>query len=341
MIRLRPYTEADAPQWDAFVDRSVNATFLLRRGYMDYHADRFLDCSIVAEDERGRIVALLPACERIEADGSRTCSSHAGLTYGGWLLSSSTGTNTMMELFALLTVYLRQSGFSTLIYKQIPTIYHRIPAQEDEYALWRLGATLEVCNIATTLDLRANAAFTPTVETRRRRGRNKAEARGYTVRETTDLTSFWPIVEENLRSRYGARPVHTLAEMELLRQRFPEQIRCLVAERGGALQQDTSTLPQEATHNSKKIEGGILYFVAGPVVHIQYPHATPEGKEDGVMDLLYSALIEQYKQQPEIHFFDFGTSNEEAGRYLNATLVAQKEGFGGRGVAYRIFRLNL
>jgi hypothetical protein len=89
------------------------------------------------------------------------------------------------------------------------------------------------------------------------------------------------------------------------------------------------------------IEGGIVYFVAGLVVHIQYPHATPKGKDDGVMDLLYTALIEQARQRPEIRYFDFGTSNEDAGRYLNETLVAQKEGFGGRGVAYRIFRWKL
>jgi hypothetical protein len=56
------------------------------------------------------------------------------------------------------------------------------------------------------------------------------------------------------------------------------------------------------------------------------------------MDLLYGTLIEQYRQRPEFRYFDFGTSNEDAGRYLNETLIAQKEGFGGRGVAYRIFR---
>jgi hypothetical protein len=57
--------------------------------------------------------------------------------------------------------------------------------------------------------------------------------------------------------------------------------------------------------------------------------------------LLYTSLIEQARQRPGVRFFDFGISNEDAGRYLNATLVAQKEGFGGRGVAYRIFRWNL
>ncbi len=324
MIHLRPYAVTDAARWDEFVDRSINATFLLKRGYMDYHSDRFKDYSIVAEeDSDGHFVALLPACVVTEADGRTALSSHAGLTYGGWLLSAESGTITMMDLMGVLVHYLRRLGFSTLIYKQIPTIYHRVPAQADEYALWHLGARLAVCNIATTLDLRAPEAYTPRVQTRRQRGLKKAQKLGYTVRVMQSLSEFWPIVEENLRERYDTRPVHTRAEMELLMSRFPREIRCLVAEREG------------------RVEGGILYYLAGPVVHIQYPHATPMGKEAGVMDLLYMTLIEQYRAVPEVRYFDFGTSNEDAGRYLNRTLVAQKEGFGGRGVAYRIFRLEL
>ena len=33
-------------------------------------------------------------------------------------------------------------------------------------------------------------------------------------------------------------------------------------------------------------------------------------------------------------YFDFGTSNEDMGRYLNEGLIYQKEGFGGRAVCY-------
>jgi hypothetical protein len=32
---------------------------------------------------------------------------------------------------------------------------------------------------------------------------------------------------------------------------------------------------------------------------------------------------------------DFGNSNEQNGMYLNENLIAQKEGFGGRGTVYK------
>ena len=45
-----------AREWDAFVGASKNGTFLLTRPYMDYHADRFTDHSLIARGDDGRIL---------------------------------------------------------------------------------------------------------------------------------------------------------------------------------------------------------------------------------------------------------------------------------------------
>lgn len=45
MLQIRKYTPADKAQWDKFVETSRNGTFLFRRDFMDYHADRFADHS--------------------------------------------------------------------------------------------------------------------------------------------------------------------------------------------------------------------------------------------------------------------------------------------------------
>ena len=60
MDTIERYTPALAREWDDFIGRSRNGTFLLRRGYMDYHSDRFVDCSWVVR-RRGGIRAVLPA----------------------------------------------------------------------------------------------------------------------------------------------------------------------------------------------------------------------------------------------------------------------------------------
>ena len=59
MIEVVRYTQGKAAEWDAFVAQSKNGTFLFFRGYMDYHADRFEDCSLMVY-LKNRMIALLP-----------------------------------------------------------------------------------------------------------------------------------------------------------------------------------------------------------------------------------------------------------------------------------------
>ena len=86
MIDIVRYTPSRQHEWNTFVAEAINATFLFRRQYMDYHAQRFADHSLMAYD-KGRLVAILPAHE----DGERLCS-HNGLTFGGLLTAAHTTT---------------------------------------------------------------------------------------------------------------------------------------------------------------------------------------------------------------------------------------------------------
>ena len=43
MIQVARYDKSQETEWNSFVGRSKNGTFLFNRGFMDYHADRFTD----------------------------------------------------------------------------------------------------------------------------------------------------------------------------------------------------------------------------------------------------------------------------------------------------------
>ena len=77
---VKRYTAGQKTAWDNFVGSSRNGTFLHKRGYMDYHAHRFTDHSLMIYSNAA-LVAILPA--HIKED---TFCSHNGLTYGGLLL---------------------------------------------------------------------------------------------------------------------------------------------------------------------------------------------------------------------------------------------------------------
>ncbi len=290
---------------------------------MDYHADRFADHSLLYYIG-GKLVALLPANEVDDE-----LHSHQGLTYGGLVLDR-VGTAAVLDLLSATRDYLREHALRALYYKPVPTIYHRLPAQDAEYALWRLGAECVSCSIASTVDLQS-ADYQMRIDHQRRTGANKASRLDYEVQEVALNAELWAIVEENLRERYNVKPVHTLDELQRLATAFPENIRCFAAVKRGC--------PGTKGVENYSAQAVAVLYVTPTTVHLQYAHATAQGKHDRCLDLLYTTLLERYATTHR--YFDFGTSNEDGGRLLNAALVAHKESFGAHGVAYKQYALRV
>lgn len=297
--------------WDEFVDRAKNATFLFRRGFMDYHADRFTDHSFVVR-RNGRIAALLPASEQ-----GTSIISHGGLTYGGLLTDTKATGAEVLAILSEISRILAGEGFETLVYKPVPHIYHSIPAEEDLYALFRLNASLSERNISSTIRLDNRIKFRDI----RKSGIRKATKAGIAIIESSDFKDFWNILSGNLMQRHGVAPVHSLHEIELLATRFPDNIRLHLATLDGAT------------------VAGTVIFLSRNVAHAQYISASPEGKEVGALDLLFSHLINNVYSHLE--YFDFGISNERHGTFLNESLLYQKEGFGGRAICYDTYKIPL
>jgi hypothetical protein len=300
------------PLWDDFVRASKNGTFLLLRGYMDYHADRFADHSLLVRDPEGELLAVLPA----HADGDRLVS-HGGLTYGGFISGPAMKTPLMLGAFEAVARHLRDRGFAAWVYKTVPPIYHRWPAEEDRYALFLAGAALARRDVLAVVGRHDRLPY----QQRRERAVRKARQAGLAVGPDTDLAAFWEVLAENLRQRHGAKPLHTLTEIGLLRERFPENIR-LFTSRGGA-----------------DILGGVLIYESARVAHVQYIASSEEGRRLRALDLLFDVLLTgAYADKP---YFDFGISNEDGGRRLNRGLIDQKEGFGARAVAHDHYAIEL
>lgn len=315
-MRVERYTANKAPQWDKFVEDSKNGTFLFLRKYMDYHSNRFKDHSLMYYDEKERLIALMPANEK-----GTTLHSHQGLTYGGLVLSPKAKINDVGRMMEVTREYLKGMGFERWMYKQIPAVYHRLPAEEDEYWLWRMGARMTDCNVMSAIPLKGERII---IESSRRNNRNRLQKQGYTIKHKARLEDFWPILTDNLQLRFGAKPVHTFEEMSLLMERFPKNIECV-------------TVKDE----TGKVMAGTLLYLTETVVKTQYTSASPEGKKKKVLDLMLTNLIEEYAEKENYRWFEFGTSMAENGIDLNDSLLDQKEGFGGRTVACRIYEIEI
>lgn len=310
-IRIEKYNAKYNSVWDDFVSSSRNGTFLFYRDYMEYHSDRFQDCSLMIFEGK-KLLALLPANV-----SESIFYTHQGLTYGGLILSQETKAPQTLEIINTLVEYLKEKNITKIIYKAIPYIYHSYPSEDDLYALFRNNATLLSRAISSVVDQSNQLGYAKL----RKRQMKKAAKLDLSIIESDALAEFWTILEYNLRNNHQAIPTHSLEEIVYLRKKFPDNIRLF------------------CTLIESRILAGCLVFETDIVAHIQYISASEEGKEVGALDLLFDSLINSIFKNKR--YFDFGISTEDNGSFLNNGLISQKEGFGARGVVYDTYQIEL
>lgn len=296
-------------EWNAFVDRSKNGTFLFDRDYIDYHQDRFTDFSLMFT-LRNKIVALFPA---EITDGCVT--SHGGLTYGGLIVDEYMTPQLALEIMHQLRFICGEINTKILIYKTVPIIYHKTPTQEDLFALTAFGANVIRRDLLMVIDY---GKMFPMQE-RRRRALKKAKP--ILILCQPEFDRFWPILTDNLQNRYKRDPVHTVEEIRLLHARFPDNIRLYI----GLLEGE--------------IVGGAVVYKTDKVCHLQYNATTDMGREIGSMDVIIDYLIGQYKNQ--CAYFDLGSCSDAnfPWPFVNWGLIDYKGGFGARTIIHDTYGL--
>lgn len=314
IIELMPYESRHEEAWDAFCAGAANATFLHTRRFISYHGERFKDLSLMVM-ESGKLLGVFPAAQALS--DPELVVSHPGITYGGLLHQGKLAGNRMIETLEAIVGHYGKAGYRRLQYKPTPFIYTTLPAQDDLYALFRLGAQRVRCDLSCCIDL---AARRPLSE-RRRRGLKKAQAAVALSSDPQLLGDLWRVVAQNLARKHDARPVHSLEELTALHERFPQQIqfRCALMD--------------------SVVQSGVVFFNAARVWHAQYIAASEAAYEVSALDAVFDAAIVE-AQQAGARYFDFGTSNEEGGKVLNDGLYRFKSEFGGGGVAQEFYELE-
>ncbi|WP_152090767.1 GNAT family N-acetyltransferase [Azospira sp. I09] len=316
ILKIRPFTSNDIEVWDKFCSEAIQATILHTRRYLSYHGDRFSDRSLILESNE-RLVGLFPAAE--SPHNCQTIISHPGITYGGLLHKGELHGENSREALQLVMQHYKSTNYINLIYKAIPPIYHRRPSQDDLYSLDTFGSRLIRRDLSCTIDLsnRGNPSH------RRVRGLKNAERHGISILEGNRyLPDLWAILTKNLESRHSAYPTHSITEIELLANRFPNHIKCICGATEGV------------------IVGGIVLYISPTCHHAQYITSSPEGNAVSVLDKIFSFAISNAKSQGA-RWFDFGISTEDNGRVLNNGLYQFKSEFGGGGTVHDFYELDL
>ena len=317
-MKIVPYQDIYQETWDRFIlEESWNGTFLHTRRFLSYHNEQFKDMSLIVQNDRGKIIAVFPSAEQ---PGDRySVMSHPGITYGGLVAGPDLRGEDCVDSLANVGRYYRDLGYKRLYYKAVPHIYHVQPYQDDLYALFRLGGKHYRDDISCCIDLDNRGE----ISKGHKWSANKAIKNGINIFTGSMYASFiMELVSQRLLAKYAAMPVHTTAEILLLHNRFPENILFAVASCGS------------------EVVAGTVIFVTKNVFHTQYLAASDKGQNMSAMNLLLESCIIMAKDQNK-RYFDFGTSNEKEGSYLNQGLFLFKTRFGSGSVVHEDYDLDL
>ncbi len=310
-MKIKVYDDSDRKIWDEFVSLAKNKHFFFFRDFMEYHSDRFNDHSLMFFDDSQKLLAILPA-----NSASGQLHSHQGLTFGGIIIKPSAKQKEINAIFDTIPEYLKNNGFSSLIYKKIPYIYHSFPCDEDLYSLFRLNSNVVRRDVSSTIKINNQIKYS--------KGRKwivkKSNSSGVLYQESNDISAFWSNLTDVLMFCHGAKPIHSYNEIAALKKAFPENIKVF-----------------SALCDGEQVAGAVV-FITDTVAHTQYLYNTVAGKDVGALDGLVDYLVKTVFVDKE--YFDFGISNEQQGRYLNEGLISQKEGFGARAVVHDFYEIK-
>ena len=201
--------------------------------------------------------------------------------------------------------------------KIIPSIYHELPAEELNYALFLADAKLIRRDSMSVIDISKKLL----IVRGRKEGIKKGKINKLEIKEVTDFKEFWnEILIPNLFSKHQIKPVHNLQEITKLNSMFPKNIR------------------QFNVYKNGIIIAGTTIFESKNVAHSQYISGKKDSNKLGGIDYLhYHLLTEVFNNKV---FFYFGNSNESSGKKLNKGLVFWKGKFGARIITHDFYEVK-
>lgn len=320
-LTVRTFTETDTPAWEAFVASANNGTIFHERKFLGYHpGDRFNDHSLLV-DKGGKLRAIFPAVE-INSDGVKSLVSHQGSSYGGIVVQEDLSFQDSYDFVQAITEYARKTGFQRIQMTLPPAIYQYRVSNYLDFSLIKHGFSYKKRDVSSMLTIEESPEknlqrFRSTHRTAVR----KAVKQGVTIRESEDWSDFYDILKENLNIRHNVQPTHTLDELLILRDLYPEQIKLF-----------------GAYHEDKLVAGVVNFSVNKDVVLAFYISHNEKYQNLRAVNLLFYEFI-TWCHNNSYRYLDFGifTVNMEP----NFGLGRFKENFGASGVFRDTFELDL
>ncbi|HID95808.1 MAG TPA: GNAT family N-acetyltransferase [Candidatus Latescibacteria bacterium] len=315
------YTEDIREEWEEFVENSNNGTIFHLQRFLDYHPmGRFMSHHLVFR-KKGKLVAVWPAVEKLGGSG-RQLISHAGASYGGFVVREDLSIRDAVLLVESLVQYASKEGFGSIVLTQPPLIYYRLPNNYLDFALIKCGFEYLKRELTSVISLNYREGdILSTFKNEARTALRKAQRSGVEVAKSDDLKGFYEILTQNLKMRHNVNPTHSLDELFRLKELLPKRIKQFSAYLG-----------------DKQIAGMMLFICNPKVVLAFYISHKEEYQRYRAVNFLFYEVI-RWAVEQGFEFLDLGTFT--LNMVPNWGLGRFKENFGARGYFRDTFEKRL
>ncbi|NNT72792.1 GNAT family N-acetyltransferase [Flavobacterium sp. IMCC34852] len=296
---VRRYHSDDFLLWNAFVGTAQNATFLFHRDFMEYHSDRFQDYSLLVF-EGEKLISIVPA-NCVED----SVYSHNGLTYGGFVLNQTVGSDAFEMIYTAVIDFLKKEKKKLLVIKEMLPFYHQTETLDFGGFFIEKGAKITDKKMNLVIDFKS----VYTISKSKKKHYRRLQSEGLVVKKEDNFDAFWDkVLTPLLAEKYHTKPLHTLSEITFLKHKFPQNIE------------------QYNLYRDEEILAGITIFKTPKVVKSQYGATTENGKKHRALDYLFIHLIEGFSET--FDYFDMGTVDDDSELGYNEGLLNQKKELG-------------
>lgn len=320
-VELQQYNHEHEREWDSFIaNNKRNATFLHSRAFFRHNPlNEIDDCSLLIY-KKNKIISILPACLYKKDDGL-IFHSHPRSTYGGFVMNETVGVEEAMEIVEATVNFAKNKGVNEIIIRNPFRIFHQLPSDETDYAMWYHGFKIKYREIECAIKLKEG--YEKKYDNGAKYNIKKAK-KSVTVEETTDYETFWQLLTNNLLQKHNTQPTHNLKQILNLKDLVGEDKIKLF---GGFV-------------DNKLICGVILFIFKPGALHAQYIASDNNYQDIRPLNAVIDHII-NWGYKNSFKYFNLGTANEASGRRINYGLFHFKEGFGGRGVIRETMHLIL
>ena len=315
-----PYNPMYSKEWDIFVrTRSRNGGIFHEQKFLSYHKKgKFQDMSILLY-KGDKLFGVFPCVEN-ESCNQAIIVSHPGSSYGGLVFHFNAKTRDVLSMLdGLINYYNQLNYFSIEMQLSEPIFCHPI-GEELDFLLWHRGFTLKSKEISTCVQLSQDKIWKLHGRKKNITDINNLTRKGFEFGESDSLKEIYPIIENNLKSRYNKAPTHSIDELHLLKKLYPNKINLWLVKYLG-----------------KPICTAVSFIVNETAVHDFYIAQDYNYSKYNVMPFLFYNIFDHYSNKG-FKWYNFGISSRKEN--IKWGILEFKERMGGRATTRNMYLLQ-